>query len=43
MACPAPLPVEFDVSYTSGGGQLRRDLLTGFSDLGNISYSGCRR
>ena len=43
MACPAPLPVEFDVSYTSGGGQLRRDLLTGFSDLGNVSYSGCRR
>ena len=41
LACPAPLPVEFDVAYTSAGRQ-RRQQLTGFGDLGNVPYSGCR-
>jgi hypothetical protein len=41
LACPAPLPVEFDVAYTSAGRQ-HREQLTGFADLGNVPYSGCR-
>jgi hypothetical protein len=41
LACPAPLPVEFDVAYTSAGRQ-RRQQLTGFGDLGSVPYSGCR-
>lgn len=41
LACPAPLPVEFEVSYTSAGRQSRARL-TGFGDLGKVPYSGCR-
>jgi hypothetical protein len=41
LHCPAPLPVEFEVSYTSAGRE-RRERLSGFGDLGNVPYSGCR-
>jgi hypothetical protein len=41
LTCPAPLPVQFDVTYTSAGRQNRQQL-TGFGDLGSVPYTGCR-
>jgi hypothetical protein len=40
-ACPAPLPVQFDVAYAVSG-QQRRQRVTSFSDLGNVPYTACR-
>jgi hypothetical protein len=41
VACPSPLPVLFSVSYQENG---RTDTaqLPGFSDLGQVAYSGCK-
>jgi hypothetical protein len=41
MACPAPLPVLFSVRYQENG---RTDTaqLPGFSDLGQVPYTGCK-
>jgi hypothetical protein len=41
MACPAPLPVLFSVWYQENG---RTDTaqLPGFSDLGQVPYTGCK-
>ncbi len=41
VACPRPLPVQFSVSYQKNG---RTDTaqLPGFSDLGQVTYTGCR-
>jgi hypothetical protein len=41
VACPAPLPVQFSVSYQENG---RTDTtqLPGFPDLGQVPYSGCK-
>jgi hypothetical protein len=41
VACPAPLPVEFTVQYTSDG-QSGTALLTGFPDLGDVPYASAR-
>jgi hypothetical protein len=41
VACPSPLPVQFNVSYQENG---RSDTahLAGFPDLGQVTYTGCR-
>ena len=41
VACPAPAPVQFDVTY-SANQQNSSVMLPGFSDLTGVSYSGCR-
>jgi hypothetical protein len=41
VACPAPLPVQFTVNYTSAG-QAAIVTLPGFPDLGHVPYTGCR-
>jgi hypothetical protein len=41
VACPAPLPVQFTVNYTSAG-QAAIVNLPGFPDLGQVPYTGCR-
>jgi hypothetical protein len=41
VACPAPLPVQFAVSYTSAG-EAATVTLPGFPDLGQVPYTGCR-
>ena len=41
VACPAPLPVQFTVSYTYAG-QAAIVNLPGFPDLGQVPYTGCR-
>ena len=41
VACPAPLPVQFAVSYTYAG-QAATVTLPGFVDLSQVPYSGCR-
>ena len=41
VACPAPLPVQFTVSYTYAG-QAASVNLPGFPDLGQVPYTGCR-
>ena len=40
VPCPAPLPVLFTVAYAQGGLPLTV-ALRGFSDLGDVPYSGC--
>jgi hypothetical protein len=42
VACPAPLPVQFAVSYTYAG-KAASVTLPGFVDLGQVPYTGCRR
>jgi hypothetical protein len=41
VACPAPLPVQFAVSYTYAG-RPANVTLPGFPDLGHVPYTGCR-
>jgi hypothetical protein len=41
VACPAPLPVQFAVSYTYAGEAATANL-PGFPDLGQVPYTGCR-
>ncbi len=41
VACPAPLPVQFAVSYTYAG-KAASVTLPGFVDLGQVPYTGCR-
>jgi len=41
VACPAPLPVQFAVGYTSPG-EAATVNLPGFPDLGQVPYTGCR-
>jgi hypothetical protein len=41
VPCPAPAPVQFQVDYT-GGIPPASVTLTGFTDLGSVTYSGCR-
>ena len=41
VACPRPLPVLFSVSYQEDG-QAGTAQLPGFSDLGQVAYSGCK-
>lgn len=41
VACPAPLPVQFAVSFTYAG-QAATTTLPGFPDLGQVPYTGCR-
>jgi hypothetical protein len=41
VACPAPLPVQFAVSYTYAG-KAATITLPGFVDLGQVTYTGCR-
>lgn len=41
VACPAPLPVQFTVSYTYAG-EAAIVTLPGFPDLGQVPYTGCR-
>jgi hypothetical protein len=41
MGCPQPLPVQFSVSYQVNGKQ-ETARLPGFSDLGDVPYSGCK-
>ena len=41
VACPAPLPVQFTVSYTYAG-EAASVTLPGFPDLGQVPYTGCR-
>lgn len=41
VPCPAPLPVQFTVSYTYAG-QAAIVNLPGFPDLGQVPYTGCR-
>jgi hypothetical protein len=41
VACPAPLPVQFTLSYTYAG-QAAIVNLPGFPDLGQVPYTGCR-
>ena len=40
VACPAPAPLQFQVTYAVSG-QLRTFNLPGFSDLTAVHYSGC--
>jgi hypothetical protein len=40
VPCPAPLPVGFVVQYERGGRPDRAEVW-GFSDLSEVSYSGC--
>jgi hypothetical protein len=40
VACPAPLPVQFAVSYTYAGEAATANL-PGFPDLGQVPYTGC--
>jgi hypothetical protein len=42
VACPAPLPVQFAVSYTYAG-EAATVNLPGFVDLGQVPYTGCHR
>jgi hypothetical protein len=42
VACPAPLPVQFAVSYTYAG-KAASVTLPGFVDLGQVPYTGCRK
>jgi hypothetical protein len=40
VGCPSPLPLLFDVTYTT----LAREVgaqLAGFGDLGDVPYTGC--
>jgi hypothetical protein len=41
VTCPAPLPVQFAVSYTYAG-EAATVTLPGFPDLGQVPYTGCR-
>jgi hypothetical protein len=41
VACPAPLPVQFTVSFTYAG-EAASVNLPGFPDLGHVPYTGCR-
>jgi hypothetical protein len=41
VACPAPLPVQFTVSYTYAG-EAATATLPGFPDLAQVPYTGCR-
>lgn len=41
IACPAPVPVFFDVSYTTSAGAVTIQL-PAFLDLGGVPYTGCR-
>jgi hypothetical protein len=41
VACPGPLPVQFSVSYQENG-RMESAQLPGFSDLGQVAYSGCK-
>jgi hypothetical protein len=38
--CPAPLPVQVNVEYARGGTNAVA-FLGGFSDLGDVPYTGC--
>jgi hypothetical protein len=40
VQCPGPLPVEFSVGYVLQGPRVTASL-PGFSDLGQVPYSGC--
>jgi hypothetical protein len=40
VRCPAAYPVQFSVSYTSGGVHASSNL-SGFPDLGQVPYMGC--
>lgn len=40
VECPDPFPVQFTVDY-DWHGQLTTESLPGFSDLGEVPYSGC--
>jgi hypothetical protein len=40
MRCPGPLPVQFVLAYEQAG-RTRMLRLAGFSDLSQVSYSGC--
>jgi len=40
VTCPGPLPVQFTVSYSESG-HTQTTQLPGFSDLGEVPYSGC--
>lgn len=42
VACPAPFPVQFAVSYTYAGKTATVNL-PGFVDLGQVPYTGCRK
>jgi hypothetical protein len=41
VACPSPLPVQFSVSYQKNG-RTGTAQLTGFPDLGQVTYTGCK-
>ena len=41
VACPSPLPVQFSVSFQENG-QTGTSQLPGFSDLGQVPYTGCK-
>ena len=41
VACPSPLPVLFSVSYQENG-RAGTAQLPGFSDLGQVPYTGCK-
>jgi hypothetical protein len=40
VGCPAPLPVQFTIGYLAAGRSLTASL-PGFSDLGQVPYTGC--
>lgn len=40
VRCPAPLPVQFEVTYLQSG-RVAAARFDGFSDLGQVPYSGC--
>lgn len=41
VACPKPLPLQFSVSYQQSG-RTHTTQLAGFTDLGQVKYSGCK-
>jgi hypothetical protein len=41
VACPTPLPVQFEVVFTNGANTFRSPV-GGFADLGGVPYTGCR-
>ena len=41
VSCPAPLPVQFSVSYVARGHSFTATV-PGFPDLGSVPYTGCR-
>jgi hypothetical protein len=40
VACPTPLPVQFEVVFTNDGNTFRLPM-GGFADLGGVPYTGC--